>query len=120
MNADSVITLLQTTVNSVGQAIEYPRGGEAEVTAFLVEMAPGEETGWHEHPVPLLGYILEGQLTVRQVSGETRTVRAGGVSHESVGMVHNGVNDGAVPLKIIVFAIGLKGVPITIPAQGPG
>jgi quercetin dioxygenase-like cupin family protein len=114
MNAGSVSTLLQTAVNSLGQPIEYPRDGVPEVTAFLVEMAPGEETGWHQHPVPLLGYILEGQLTVHQVSGETRTVRAGQVSLESVGVLHNGVNDGTVPVKMIVFAAGLKDVPMTV------
>ena len=114
MNAGSVTTLLQTAVNSLGQPIAYPRDGAPEVTAFLVEMGPGEETGWHQHPVPLLGYILEGQLTVRQAGGEIRTVRAGEVSLESVGVLHNGVNDGAVPLKMIVFAAGLKDVPITV------
>ena len=117
MNAGSVTMLQQTTANSLGQPIEYPRGGTPEVTAFLFEMAPGEETGWHQHPVPLLGYILEGQLTVHQVSGEKRTVRAGGMSLESVGVLHNGVNDGTVPVKMIVFAAGLKDVPITVEAQ---
>jgi len=114
MNAGSVTTLLQTAANSLGQPIAYPCGGTPEITAFLVEMAPGEETGWHQHPVPLLGYLLDGQLTVHQVSGEKRTVRAGEVSLESVGVLHNGVNDGTIPVKMIVFAAGLKDVPITI------
>jgi quercetin dioxygenase-like cupin family protein len=114
MNAGSVTTLLQTAVNSLGQPIEYPSDGTPEVTAFLAEMAPGEETGWHQHPVPLLGYVLEGQITIYQVSGEKRTVHAGEVSLESVGVLHNGVNDGIVPVKMIVFAAGLKGVSVTI------
>jgi quercetin dioxygenase-like cupin family protein len=114
MNAGSVTTLLQTAVNSLGQPIEYPSDGTPEVTAFLAEMAPGEETGWHQHPVPLLGYVLEGQITIYQVSGEKRTVHAGEVSLESVGVLHNGVNDGIVPVKMIVLAAGLKGVSVTI------
>jgi len=116
MNEGSAITLLQTTVNSVGQPITYPTGGTPEVTALLVEMAPGEETGWHSHPVPLLGYILTGELTVIQSTGEKRIVRAGEVSHESVGIVHNGINEGTAPVKIIVFVVGLKDQPYTIPA----
>jgi quercetin dioxygenase-like cupin family protein len=107
-------TLLRATVNSVGQPIAYPRDGTPEVTAFLVEMASGEETGWHRHPVPLLGYILAGELTVHQATGDKRVVRAGEVSLESVGIVHNGVNEGAVPLKMIVFVAGLKDLPFTI------
>lgn len=114
MNPESVQPLLQTTVNSVGQPIAYPREGTPEVTALLVEMAPGEETGWHQHPVPLLGYILTGELTVYQATGEKRIVRCGEVSLESVNVIHNGVNEGASPLKMIVFVIGLKDAPFTV------
>jgi quercetin dioxygenase-like cupin family protein len=116
MDTGPTRTLLQTTTNAIGQPIEYPREGTPEVTALLVEMAPGEATPWHSHPVPLLGYILSGALTVYQVTGETRVVPAGEVSLESVGVVHKGVNEGTVPLKKIVFVTGLKDVPFTIEA----
>ena len=119
MDADAIKTLLQTTVNSVGQPIEYPRNGTPEVTALFIEMAPGEETGWHQHPVPLLGYILTGELTVYQITGEKRVVRPGGISLESVNVVHNGINEGPVPVTMVVFVTGLKDVPFTIEAPGP-
>ena len=111
MDPAATQVLLQTTVNSVGQPIAYPRDGTPEVTALLIEMAPGEETPWHRHPVPLLGYILTGELTVYQITGEKRVVRAGEVSLESVDVAHRGVNEGAVPCKMIVFVVGLKDVP---------
>ncbi len=111
MNPELVPPLFQATVNSVGQPITYPSGGTPEITALLVEMNPGQITGWHQHPVPLLGYLLEGELTVTQVSGEKRVVRPGEVSLESVGVIHQGANEGTVPLKMIVFVIGLKGLP---------
>jgi len=114
MNPETVQPLLRTTVNSLGQPIAYPHEGTPEVTALLVEMAPGQETGWHRHPVPLLGYLLAGELTVYQITGEKRVVRTGEVSLESVNVIHNGVNEGAVPLKMIVFVVGLKDVPFTI------
>ena len=118
MNPEAVLPLLQTTLNSLGQPIAYPREGTPEVTALLVEMAPGEETGWHRHPVPLLGYLLAGELTVRQITGEKRIVRAGEVSLESVNVIHNGINEGTVPLKMIVFVVGLKDVPFTVEMEG--
>ena len=118
MNPEAVQPLLQTTTNSLGQPIAYPVGGTPEVTALLVEMAPGEETGWHQHPVPLLGYLLAGELTVYQITGEKRVVRAGEVSLESVDVIHNGVNEGALPCKMIVFVVGLKDVPFTVEAEG--
>jgi quercetin dioxygenase-like cupin family protein len=113
MDPSAVKTLAQTTVNSLGQPIAWPQGGTPEVTAFLAELAPGEELSWHQHPVPLLGYIFSGQLTVYQISGEKRTVHAGEVSLESVGVVHRGVNEGAEPCKMVVFVLGLKGVDFT-------
>jgi len=106
-----VKTLFCASTNAVGQPIEYPRNGTPEVTAFIAEMAPGEKTTWHQHPVPLLGYILEGELTVRQADGETRVVRTGEISLESIGRVHQGSNEGTVPCKMIVFVVGLKDVP---------
>jgi quercetin dioxygenase-like cupin family protein len=109
MNKDATRTLSQTTTNSVGQPIAYPHGGTPEVTALLVEMAPGDELPWHSHPVPLLGYIFSGELTVYQVTGEKRVVGAGEVSLESVDVMHRGVNEGAVPCKMIVFVLGRKG-----------
>jgi quercetin dioxygenase-like cupin family protein len=114
MNPEMVPPLLQTTTNSLGQAIIYPREGTPEVTALLVEMAPGQVTGWHQHPVPLLGYLLSGELTVYQVTGEKRVVRTGEVSLESVGVIHQGINEGSGPLKMIVFVIGLKDLPFTV------
>jgi quercetin dioxygenase-like cupin family protein len=114
MNPEMAHPLFQATVNSIGQPIAWPREGTPEVTALLVEMAPGEETGWHRHPVPLLGYILAGELTVYQATGEKRVVGPGEVSLESVDVIHNGVNEGAAPLKMIVFVAGIKDVPFTI------
>ena len=107
-------TILRTCVNSIGQPIAYPRDGTPEVTALLLEMAPGEETGWHHHPVPLLGYILTGELTVYQVTGEKRVVLPGGISLESVDVIHNGVNEGATPCKMVVFVAGIKDLPFTV------
>lgn len=114
MNPELVPPLFQATVNSLGQPIAYPSGGTPEITALLVEMAPGQVTGWHQHPVPLLGYLLEGELTVTQISGEKRVVRPGEVSLESVGVIHQGANEGTVLLKMIVFVIGIKGLPFVV------
>jgi quercetin dioxygenase-like cupin family protein len=124
MSSGTTQTLLQTTANALGQSIVYPREGAAEITALLVEMAPGDETDWHQHPVPLLGYLLSGELTVYQASGEKRVVRAGEVSLESIEVDHRGVNEGHVPLRMIVFVVGIKGVPfrnaVSLPRRGGG
>jgi quercetin dioxygenase-like cupin family protein len=113
MVSSTAKVLAQTTTNSLGQPIVYPQAGTPEVTALLVEMAPSEELPWHRHPVPLLGYIFSGELTVYQVTGEKRVVGAGEVSLESVDVMHRGVNEGAVTCKMVVFVLGMKGVAFT-------
>lgn len=59
----TVTPVLKTSQTIIGQPITYP-AGTAEVTAVVITIVPGGETGWHLHPVPLFGYMLEGQLTV--------------------------------------------------------
>jgi quercetin dioxygenase-like cupin family protein len=113
MSTSSFQILAQTTVNSLGQPIAWPQGGTPEVTTFLTELAPGDEIPWHQHPVPLLGYILSGEITVYQITGEKRVVRSGEVSLESVGVIHRGVNEGPEPCKMVVFVLGRQGEPFT-------
>lgn len=101
--------LLQTAVNSVGQSIVYPNQGEAEISVLLAELPPGKETGWHEHPVLLVGYILSGEVTVYFKNGETQIYRAGQAVAEAVDLVHNGVNEGTEVARMLVFVLGKKG-----------
>ena len=61
---EAVASLLSTTQTVLGQPIAYPTEAPAKVAAAIVTMQPGEETGWHQHDVPMFGYILEGEVTV--------------------------------------------------------
>ncbi len=55
--------LLQGSETVLGQEIAYP-AGKPVVTAAIVTMVPGQETGWHAHEAPLFAWMLEGELTV--------------------------------------------------------
>ena len=111
-----VKTLLKTTTNSAGQTIVYPSKAPAEVSILTVEIAPGKQTGWHKHPVPLFGYVLEGEITVQLANGRKHTFHQGSPLAECVNMLHNGTNEGKVPTKLLVFIAGEKDVPFTIKA----
>jgi len=101
----TITPLLKTTTSWDGKPIVYPKG-QSEVTALIVEIAPGGETGWHEHPVPALGYILEGDLELKLAGGAVKVLHQGDVVPESVDVLHNGRNIGEEPLKILAFFIG--------------
>lgn len=113
-NSDvQVKTLMRSSTNSAGQPIEYPHDGKPEVSILIVTIAPGKQTGWHRHPVPLFGYVLAGQVTVQLAGGDKHTFHEGDPLAECVNMLHNGVNQGSVPTKLLIVIDGEKDVPFT-------
>jgi quercetin dioxygenase-like cupin family protein len=106
--------LLKTRTTILGQALDYPAGDPAEVTSLIVTLEPGEETGWHKHPVPLHAYLLSGQITVDYGEDGTRTYRPGEALMEAVGSWHNGHNAGPEPARILVVVMGAVGREITV------
>ncbi len=105
--------LLKTTTSWDGKPIIYPKG-QGEVTAMIVEIAPEGETGWHEHPVPVFGYIMEGDLELRLATGKVKILHPGDALSESVGVLHNGRNIGEEPVKILVFYMGEVGAKLSV------
>lgn len=98
--------ILKTTQSWDGTPIAYPEG-TPEITGMVIEVAPGAETGWHQHPVPSFALILEGELEVRLKDGRTRRVKAGEALAEVVNTLHNGRNPGTAPVKLVVFYAGV-------------
>lgn len=110
-----VTQLLQTTQSWNGAPIAYPEG-QAEITSLLVEIAPGGETNWHEHPVPSFGYLLEGTLEISLRDGKKKLMKAGEALAEVIVTAHNGRNVGKTPLKLIVFYAGaVDKQPLSVP-----
>jgi quercetin dioxygenase-like cupin family protein len=109
--------LLKTTTTAGDQPIVYPKVDQPEVTAVLVEIPPGAQTGWHKHPFPAYAYLLSGVLTVELEGGKANTFKAGDAIAETVNMLHNGKNAGKEPVKLIMFVTGAKGEPFTVKAE---
>ncbi len=109
----SVTPLARETASWDGKPIVYP-GGQAEVTALLVEVAPGAQTGWHCHLVPSFAYLLEGTLELALDDGRTKRLQAGDALAEVVSRSHNGRNVGSTPVKLVVFDTGAAGVPLSV------
>jgi quercetin dioxygenase-like cupin family protein len=108
-----VTPLLKTQTTWNGKPIEYPKG-QAEVSSFVFEIAPGAETGWHLHPISSFAYMLQGELEVRLKSGEHKRFKSGDAFAEVVNTLHNGRNIGTVPVRIAVFYAGEAGSTLTI------
>lgn len=115
--AVKVQPVLNTNFSWDGKPIEYP-SGKAEVVGMMVEIAPGGETGWHLHPIPSFAMVLEGELELQLKSGLVKRLKAGEALAEVVNTVHNGRNVGCVPVRLVVFYIGLEGEQQTVRVGG--
>ena len=98
------------------ETIVYPGGSPAKLTAVVIAMAPGDETGWHTHGVPLTGIVLEGELTVDYGPRGKRTYRQGDAIAEAMSVAHNGRNSGTGLMRLFAVFIGAEGVANTTPA----
>ncbi len=112
--------ILKATRTWDGTPIVYPQG-TAEVTGIIVTVAPGAQTGWHAHPVPSFGMVLEGELEVELQDGRRLTLEAGDGLAEVFERAHNGRNTGTVPMKVLVFYAGVTEKALTqmLPAPPP-
>lgn len=110
--------LLQGSTDVLGTPLAYP-AGTPNVTAAVVTVPPGGETGWHVHEVPLFAYILEGELTVDYGTKGTKIYRAGESVLEAVGWSHNGTNTGTVPMKLVAVYMGSDAAQNTIKVDAP-
>lgn len=108
-----ITPLLTTGTTVMDEPIVYPVGGPAELTAAIMALAPGAETPWHVHNVPLAGIVLDGEITVDYGDRGTRTFKTGEAIAEAMLVPHRGMNKGDKPVRVFVLYMGAKGVPAT-------
>ncbi len=111
--------ILKTATTGNGAPIAYLKTDQPEITAMTVDIAPGAETGWHMHSVPVYAYVLSGSLTVNIEGNIFRQFNEGDVIIEVVNTRHNGVNKGSAPVKLIVFYTGAKDMPNVMKTAAP-
>ena len=85
----------------------------------ITEVAAGTETGWHEHPVPLFIYVMEGELTIDYGEKGIKVVKAGEGILEAINWPHNGINKTDAPVKIVAFYMGSDSLPNTEVPDSP-
>jgi len=111
--------LSKTRQTSNGAPIEYLQTSQPEITVMKVDIAPGAQTGWHKHSVPVYAYVLSGFLTVNIEGHKPLTFKTGDVIIEVVNTRHNGINTGKKPVQLIVFYTGAVNVQNVIKETAP-
>jgi quercetin dioxygenase-like cupin family protein len=84
-----------------------------QVSLIAVTIAGGAREGQHTHPGTLVGQVQEGELMLEQQGLPTRIVKAGESFSVKPGQVHEGMNHGTTPIKILVTVVAEKGKPLT-------
>lgn len=102
--------LLSTGISVVGDQIVYPTG-TPKVTAAIVTIPPGGQTGWHLHEVPLFAHILEGEITLDYGEKGVKVAKAGDSMLEAQNWAHNGMNKGDVPVRLLAVYMGAEDLP---------
>lgn len=111
----NVQPLLSTSQSILGEPLIYPGGGAASVQAIVVTIDPGEPTQWHQHGVPLLAYVLSGELTVDYGPKHGKKVfKPGEAFMEAMAVQHRGTNLGSSPVRILAVFMGASGLKNTI------
>ncbi len=111
--------ILQTEKMSNGEPIDYLDTDHPKVTVMTIEIAPGAQTGWHSHPIEVYAYMISGCLTMSIEGRKTVEFKEGEAIIEVVKLKHNGVNNGKVPVKLVAFYLGAKGVPNVMKTDKP-
>ena len=101
--------LLVTGKTVVGEDIQYPTTGAPKITVAVVTVAPNSPAGFHRHPVPLVAYILEGELTVDYGEKGIKTFRQGDAVVEAMNLPHRGMNLSGGVVKLLAVYIGAEG-----------
>jgi quercetin dioxygenase-like cupin family protein len=88
-----------------------------EVLLMQVTLAVGGREGRHTHNGTLVGHLLEGELTIEVEGQPTKVYKAGDSALIEPGKVHEAINTGSVPSKVIAMFVVEKGKPLSTPAK---
>lgn len=111
--------LLETQQTIAGERLVYPQSAQAKVTAATITIPPGQSTGWHKHKIPLVGYLLSGQLETEYADGKRVLLKQGDALMEAMRVAHIGANTGSVPARIFVAFIGTDHTDFTEVSEAP-
>lgn len=96
----------------------YP-AGTPEPTLVRITLAPNTPLDWHTHPMPAIGYVTSGQLTVERAdNGVQRAFTAGQTITELVDVAHRGWA-GDTGAELLVFYAGAAQQPLSVKSPDP-
>jgi quercetin dioxygenase-like cupin family protein len=84
-----------------------------EEALVAVEIPAGGREGRHTHPGSVMIYVQEGTLTFDYEGKPTATYSAGDALYVQPDKIHEGINNGKTPVKVLATFLLRKGLPMT-------
>lgn len=108
------VELIRTSTSWNGTSLpDYPLG-KPELVAVKYIIPPGQKLGWHHHIAMNHGVLIQGELTVVGLDGQTKVFREGDVIVEMVEDIHHGENQGATTVILYMFYLAQENVPLSV------
>jgi len=118
--ADSPVDVQEiftSSENIDGDSFNYPNG-KAEMRLIRVKVDNGATIPMHSHPVPLLGHIETGELTLTEKKGIRKTFNEGDSFVLSPNTpAHTMANNGNSQAVMWVAVASAEGIPTLIPEE---
>ena len=108
------VELIRTSTSWNGTSLpNYPLG-KPELVAVKYIIPPGQKLGWHHHIAMNHGVLIQGELTVVGLDGQTKVFREGDVIVEMVEDIHHGENQGATTVILYMFYLAQENMPLSV------
>jgi quercetin dioxygenase-like cupin family protein len=104
------------------QLLAEPLAGEEtkEAVTHLYTFAPGSVLPWHIHPdAHEVAYVIAGDFTFEVEGKGKQALKTGEAFYLAPNLVHRGMNEGAVPVKLYVVRIKPKDKPLVTEVPAP-
>jgi quercetin dioxygenase-like cupin family protein len=102
-----------------GSALPPYLASAPEVAVMRYVIPPQTALPVHRHPAINAAYVVDGEITVVQEGGIQRNFKKGEVIIEMVDRWHYGMNQGSVPVELVVFYATTKDLPLAIKKSNP-
>jgi quercetin dioxygenase-like cupin family protein len=102
--------------------IDIDRKGQSNVVTVRIDFNPGDTTGWHFHPGPVLVQVVSGAVTLSHAAHGrclSDVVRAGHGFFEAPGAVHVAANRRQDPAAVYATFVLPPGAPPAVSVPVP-
>ena len=116
-SSEKLMEIILRSKRNDGDNFKYPKG-KAEMRLIRVEVENGATIPMHSHPVPLLGHIESGELTLAEKTGISKTFKEGDSFVLSANTpAHTMANSGNSSAVMWVAVASAEGVPTLNPEE---